>query len=55
MTVNIWKSYVWTADKDVNIKTIFALMNTTCAVMKIRPKKIQASTGFKPMTPAIPA
>ena len=39
MTVNIWKSYVWTADKDVNIKAIFVLMNTTCAVMKIRPEK----------------
>ena len=39
----------------MNIKAIFVLMNTTCAVMKIRPeKKIQASTGFEPMTPAIP-
>ena len=27
--VNIWKSYIWTADKDVNIKAIIATMNTT--------------------------
>ena len=29
MAVNIWKSYIWTADKDVNMKAIFAIMNTT--------------------------
>ena len=29
MTVNIWKSYAWTADKEVNMKAIFAVMNTT--------------------------
>ena len=28
MAVNIWKSYIWTADKDVNMKAIFAVMNT---------------------------
>ena len=27
--VNIWKSYIWTADKDVNMKAIFAVMNTS--------------------------
>ena len=27
------------ADKDVNMKAIFAVMNTTCAVVKIRPRK----------------
>ena len=27
--VSIWKSYIWTADKDVNIKAIIAPMNTT--------------------------
>ena len=27
------------ADKDVNMKAIFAVMNTTCAVVKIRPEK----------------
>ena len=30
---------MWTADKDVNMKAIFAVMNTTWAVVKIRPKK----------------
>ena len=29
MAVNIWKSYICTADKDVNMKVIFAVMNTT--------------------------
>ena len=23
--VNVWKSYIWTADKDVNMKVIFAV------------------------------
>ena len=32
-TVNIWKSYIWTADKDVNKKAILAVMNTTWAVV----------------------
>ena len=39
MTVNIWKSYIGTVDKDMNMKVIFAVMNTTQAVVKIRPKK----------------
>ena len=39
MTVNLWKPYMWTADKDVNMKAIFAAMNTTWAVVKIRPEK----------------
>ena len=53
--MNIWKSYIWTADKDVSMKAIFAVMNTTSAVVKIRPeKKIQACMGFEPMTSAIP-
>ena len=25
--VNIWKSYIWTADKDVNMKAIFAVIH----------------------------
>ena len=49
--MNIWKSYIWTADKDVTMKAIFAIMNTTWAVVKIRPeKKIQACSGFKSRT-----
>ena len=38
MSVNLWKTQ-WTADKDVNMKVIFAAMNTTWAVVKIRPEK----------------
>ena len=39
-TVNLWKSYMWTADKDVNMKAIFAvIMFTTWAVLKIRREK----------------
>ena len=48
--MNVWKSYIWTADKDVNIKAIFTIMITTWAVVKMGPEKIQACTGFKPMT-----
>ena len=39
MTVNIWKSCMWTADKEINMKAIFAVMNTSWAVVKIRPEK----------------
>ena len=31
--------YIWTADKDVNMKAIFTVMNTTWAIAKIRPEK----------------
>ena len=41
MTVNIWKLYM-----EMNMKVIFTVMNTNLAVVKIRPKKIQALTGF---------
>ena len=37
----------------MNIKVIFAVMNTTSAVVKIKPGKIQAFKGFEPMTFAI--
>ena len=30
---------MWTADKEVNMKAIFAVMNTTWAVVKIRLQK----------------
>ena len=26
---NIWKSYIWTAEKDLNMKVILAVMYTT--------------------------
>ena len=42
-----------TVVKEINLKAIFALMNTAQAVVKIRPEKIQACTGFEPMTFAI--
>ena len=32
MVVNIWKSYILTAVKDMNMKAIFAVMNTLTAV-----------------------
>ena len=31
---------------EMNMKVIFAVMNTNLAVVKIRPKKIQALTEF---------
>ena len=60
LTVNIWKSHIWTADKEVNMKTIFAVMNTAWAVVKIKPyfctgiaevmgsKAVQAWIFFRP-------
>ena len=30
---------MWTVDKDVNMKVIFAIMNTTWAVVNMRPEK----------------
>ena len=45
----------WSAMSSLNMKATFAVMNTTWAVVKIRPKKkIQARTGFEPVTFAIP-
>ena len=29
LTVNIWKSYLWTAGKETIMEVIFAVMNTT--------------------------
>ena len=29
MTVNLWKSYMWTADKEMNTEAIFTGINTT--------------------------
>ena len=47
-TVKIRKSS-WTAVKDVNTKAILAVMNSTWAVVKIRPeKKNQACKEFEP-------
>ena len=41
--------------KYVNMKAIFAVMNTNWAVVKIMPeKKNQGCKGFEPMTSAIP-
>ena len=55
MTVNVWISYMCTVVEETNIEVIFAAMNTTELVVKIRPGKlIQARTGFEPMTSAIP-
>ena len=46
ITLNIWKSIKWTADKEVNAKAIFAVMNTTWAVMEIRPEKNSGLYGI---------
>ena len=54
MTVNVWRSYMWTADKEVNMKAIFAAMNTIYTVVKNKAwKKILACTGFEPIPSAI--
>ena len=35
-----------TVDKDLNVKVIFAAMNTAWAVVKTRSEKIQACMGY---------
>ena len=49
MIVNILKSYLWAAVYEMGMKAIFAMMNTTWAVMEIRPEKIQACAEFEPV------
>ena len=39
-------SYIWTADKEVNMKAIFAVMNTTWAVVEITPEKKSGLYGI---------
>ena len=48
LNVNVWKSYRRTADKDVNMKATFAIVNTTSAVVKIRPEKIKPFRDLNP-------
>ena len=36
------------------MRLIIAVIHTSEAVMKFTPEKIQASTGFEPMTSVIP-
>ena len=43
--VNIWKLYIWNTDKDVNMKKIFAVMNTTWALCR---QKYRGSSKFVP-------
>ena len=46
LTVDIWKSYMLTANKDVNMKAIFAVMKTAWAVVKIGPEKNSGLYGI---------
>ena len=56
MVKDIWKSYIWTADKDVNesdpCSNVHYLGSSESKAWK--KKKIQACMGFEPMTSAIP-
>ena len=58
MVKNIWKSYIWTADKDVDESDprsdVHYLGSSENKAWKKKKKKIQAYTGFEPMTSAIP-
>ena len=52
---NIWKSYIWTADKDVNESDPRSNVHYLgSSENKAWKKKIQACTGFEPMTSASP-
>ena len=49
MAVNIYKSYIWTADKDVNMKAIFTVMNTTLSSSEKKAwKKFRLVRDLKP-------
>ena len=38
---------MWKAVEETNMEAIFAVMNTTQIIVKIRPEKFQACTGFE--------
>ena len=40
------KLYMWTADKDVSMKAIFAVMNATRTEVKTRPEKNSGLCGI---------
>ena len=44
-----------TAIEETDIEAILAVMNSTKLVVEIRHEKIQAHTGFEPMTSANPS
>ena len=35
MTVNKWKSYLWTADKEVKMKVVLVIMNKSCTGLNL--------------------
>ena len=49
-----WNSYIWTADKDVNESDPRSDVHYLGSSENKAWKKIQARTGFEPMTSAIP-
>ena len=51
---NIWKSYIWTADKDMNESDPRSDVHYLGSSENKAWKKFQACTGFEPMTSAIP-
>ena len=53
MVKNIWKSYIWTADKEVNESDPCSNVHYLGSSENKAWKKIQACTGFEPMTSAI--
>ena len=53
--MNIWKLYMWTAEWRIIWRKIIDVIYATYAIAKRKPeKKIQACTGFEPLTSAIP-
>ena len=51
---NIWKSYIWTADKDMNESDPRSDVHYLGSSENKAWKKFQACTGFEPMTSALP-
>ena len=53
MVKNIWKSYIWTVDNNVNESDPRSNVHYLGSSENKAWKKIQACTGFEPMTSAI--
>ena len=54
MVKNIWKLNIWTADNDVNESDPHSHVHYLGSSENKAWKKIQACTGFEPMTSVIP-
>jgi len=41
------RSYIWTAEKDINLRLIIAVIHKTWAVVKLKPEKASGLNGIR--------